>query len=272
MARRALEQAKIKLEKFFKAENLMSETTIFRINKPGKIINYMESNNYDLAILKNDNKYNYVLLNDIEKDKTFDKIPSKIIKNIEVSQKININSSIDKVINRFEHCNYLFVFNKTNEVKGLITYADLNDSPVYAFCYIIISEFEKILRKVIKIKFEEDNWLSKLSDKQQRKIREIYISEKEKGVEHSLLDYTTIHHLKNILQNESSWIASLSGSYISKKDFRSKIQDVAKWRNKVMHFRNLISNKNGGKVLFNFIKDVGQQMKDIQEWIKENND
>ena len=43
--------------------------------------------------------------------------------------------------------------------KGLITYADLNNSSLYSYLYIFTSDFEKLFRKIIKLKYGEDKWI-----------------------------------------------------------------------------------------------------------------
>lgn len=270
MARRAAEQANFKIESFFKAKNLMSEVKIFKVNEFSKIKDYLKNNNYDLAVLESANNYSYVFLDDIGKNESLSEITAQMKKSIGANQRVDLDSSIETIINKFKTYKYLFVFNKASVIKGLITYADLNKAPVYAFCYIIISKFEKTLRIVVKKRFKNDGWLIRLSDEQQKQVGGIYISEKARGVELSLLSCTTICHLQKVLQKQNSWINSLSSIYESKRDFKLKMDEVIEWRNKIMHNRDLISDINGGKKLFNFINNLGQQMKVIQRWIREN--
>lgn len=270
MARRIFDVTKIDVDKFFRAISLMTDISKIRLFDEGtpqkEISVYLKINNYDLALIqKKDNAIGYLLSADITKEDG--PIIDANIRSISPDEKIDYNVKIDDVINKFNDYRYLFVYDKNN-FAGIITYADLNRRPIHVFCYIAISEFEKLLRKFVLKKFNDDSWLNKLSDTNQREIGGIYISEKAKGVERSLLECTTLTQLKEIIASKGEWFQSLG--YSSKDEFNSKIKKINDRRNSIMHGRNLILNVDGGKELFDFIYELGEQMGNINAWLNKN--
>ena len=267
MARRIFDVTKIDVDKFFKAKSLMTDISKINFFKENVSLNevfmYLKSNNYDLGLCrKKDGSIGYLLVPDvIENSKG--SIKSRI-RSISPNEKINCDTGIDDVINKFNEYRYLFAFDN-NDFTGIITYADLNRRPIHVFCYIAISEFEKMLRNVVLKKYNDNSWLKKLSDKSQRDIGSIYISEKAKGVERSLLECSTITQLAEIIRSEGECFQSLG--YSSRNEVNIKMKKIIDWRNSIMHGRNLISNMDGGKELFNFIYELGEQMGNVNAWL-----
>ncbi len=270
MARRIFDITKINLNDFLKAKTLMtkmSEIKIFDENTSlREVFNYLKFNNFDIGICKEkDESFGYLLFTDI-----FEESNNSIkhqIKPIDKNEKIGFNEGIDIVINRFNESRYLFVFDNDDFI-GIITYADLNRRPIHVFCYIAISEFENMLREVTSKKYDNDLWLSKLSEKNQRDIGAVYISEKAKRVERSLLECSTITHLSEIVKKKGDFYQSLG--YTCEKDVKKKMKKLIDWRNSIMHGRNLITGKDGGRELFEFIYELGEQMENVSDWLTKN--
>lgn len=269
MGHRAFKLADIDIKAFFTAKNLMTEFSkgdLFSENQEKEeLIQYLKLKNYDFALIQqNDSKYGYVLLEELISN------DQNIINNIhQIDKKVSIkpNTPISTIINKFNNFYYLFVFNDENQLKGVITYSDLNKPPIYAFCYLLISKFESLLRNVISIKYENEEWLKHLSEENQKGLRGIFISEKVKGIEISLLKCTTITHLIQIFKKDGLWQIF---EYSSKKNFRSKMAKVINYRNATMHNRDIIHSKDGGKDLFEFIKELGDDIEKINDWLKNN--
>jgi hypothetical protein len=104
--------------------------------------------------------------------------------------------------------------------------------------------------------------VEKARSKNQRELGGIYIFEKAKGVEISLLECTTVAQLENILERNGDWCRS--AGYAGKADFSSKMGRIMNWRNSVMHNRTLILGPDGGKELYAFLDDLGEQMENLQ--------
>ena len=168
MGHRAFKLADIDIKAFFTAKNLMTEFS------KGDL--FSENQEKEELISNNQN-----IINNIHQ--------------IDKKASIKPDTPISTIINKFNNFYYLFVFNDENQLKGVITYSDLNKPPIYAFCYLLISKFESLLRNVISIKYENEEWLKHLSEENQKGLGGIFILEKVKGIEISLLKCTTITHL-----------------------------------------------------------------------------
>ena len=268
MAHRVLKTVSVNIRKFLTAEGLM--TDLAKIHLFGEnydrqqLIQYLEANSFDVGIVKRTNgEYGYVLLDEIKSQREGEEIEN--IRTIKPLERIEADSSVESVINKFNEGYYLFVFHGQKELRGIITYADLNKAPISTFCYVAISVFERLLRKVVERLYGNEKWLRKLSDKNQHDIGGTYVSGKAKEIELSLLECTTLTHLKEILQGDGLCVQSLG--YGSKRDFKETMGKLISWRNMIMHSRTIIRGKDGGKDLFRFIDDLGKQMQAIRDWL-----
>ena len=191
-------------------------------------------------------------------------------RSIDPEQKITPDLPLEDVMRKFEEHEYLFVFSG-DKLEGLITYADLNKAPVRVVFYIWISRFEVTLRKILEKRYESDtDWLKKLSEKNQREIGGIYISEKAKGVETSLLDCTMLTHLKEIIEKDEelrdAYIDNICGPDSNlgakkKKEIISRrITPVINLRNAIMHSRTLINRKEDARKLYGYIEQIKEDI------------
>jgi len=267
------------LNQFLIAKHIMTPAEKIEIfNEKSKLkdaLKYLKSNNFDIAVVEmNSKSYGYIMREDIEYNRTKGGI-RKHIKNISPEGKIPSNLPLEEVIKKFEKHHYLFIFDE-DMFKGIITYADLNKTPIYVLLYSIISVFEVTMREIVKKRYEnEREWLEKLSDKSQREIGGIFISEKAKGVETSLLECTTLTQLKEILEKDKEWIKicinNESGKNLSikkkKEIFSEKMSKIINLRNAIMHRRVLINGKDGGKELYSIITRIKEDMKNLGEYL-----
>ena len=121
------------IDNFFKANSLMTDNIkIFDITtEKEEINNQISTQNYDIILVKNEKqKIGYIHSDEFQK-----KDKKTTIRNISNEEKIDQNTTLTTIINKFKKCYYLFVF-KNNKFKGIITYADLNRSPIQVFCFI----------------------------------------------------------------------------------------------------------------------------------------
>jgi len=224
---------------YFTAKCFMTDKTEIEIFDEKKDIdnlrNYCKQNNYDIGFVKRkSNEISYVKSKDLENCKNI----NKIINTISREERIDINAQISEVIDKFKDLQYLFVYDD-DIFKGIITYADLNKPSLYSYLYILVSNFEKLLRNIIKLlcEREEDRWLRKLSVENQKEIGGIFISNKAKGIEISLLECATITQLKEILYKEKLY-NEIKYYKSNKKIYCSKLKEIIDYRNSIMHSRN----------------------------------
>ena len=270
MGYRAFKMANIEdIKSFFTAKNLMSrldETSFFKPNESvDGAIRYLRDNNYDIGIVKLDDKnYGYVLLERLKESNSED--IRGFVQKISDSEIVQADTPVPDILNKFEQNKYLFVY-KDRELVGIITYADLNRPPIYAFCYLLISEFEKLLRRVVEETYSSDEWLKHLSDPHKADIGKRYILAKARGVENTLLECTTLPDLKEILLKADKW--RILG-FQRKQEYNSQMKKIIDFRNDVMHNRGIVKSMDGGKELYYLIDKIGGYMERISEWV--NND
>ena len=233
------------------------------------VLEHLKSKNFDIGIVrKNDGSYGYVMREDIELDgkKYSDADIHKYVKNVNLEEKISPDLPLEEVIKKLGERDYLFVFNE--DLIGIITYADLNKTPVYTLFYSFISFFEVTLRKIVEKRYENEmNWLKKLSDKNQREIGGIFISQKANGVEISLLECTTLTHLIEILKKDNEWINTYidNKSEKKKKVFDSKMSNVIDLRNTIMHSRKIINKKDDVEKLSTMITELKENIEKLKK-------
>ncbi|MEA3313966.1 MAG: hypothetical protein U9Q18_06290, partial [Caldisericota bacterium] len=216
--------------------------------------------NYDIVLVKRkNNELSYIKSKDMENCENI----SEIINTIPKKEKININAQIPEIIDKFKELPYVFVYDK-GSFKGLITYADLNNSSLYSYLYIFISDFEKLLRSIIELRYKKDEWIKYLSDESLQKIGGIFVANKAKGIELSLLECTTITQLKEVLCKTKLY--SEISCYSTKKDYERKLNKILDCRNAIMHNRNLIKDKEKYNDFYEFIYDFCIQRKEINDY------
>jgi len=259
------------IENYFIAKNIMTvlkkEDFINKEINIKEVITFLNINNYDLAIINiGRNQFDYVLLEDLARGEYLSLF--EYAKVITPEQRVDENASIVDIIEAFNSQYYLFVYDKNDSIKGIITYADLNRQPIQAYCYILISKLEQLLRETIKRIFKNESWLSKLNENGQKYIGSIYICEKAKLIERSLLECTTITHLFDILSKEKEWWNKVG--FNSRNQFDSQMNSIIELRNSIMHNRGFIVTKDSGKDIYRLIQNIHHLIQNIEKWICEN--
>jgi len=253
------------INKLVTAKCFMTEKTEIEVFDEKKDTDILRSSskekNYDIVLVKRENnELSYIKSKDMENCKNISEIRNTISK----KEKINSDAQIPEIIDKFEKNHYVFVYDDMDSFKGLITYADLNNSSLYSYLYIFISDFEKLLRKIIKLKYGEDKWIKYLSDDNQQKIGVIFISNKAKGIELSLLECATITQLKEVLYKTKLY--NEINCYDTKNRYKSKLKKIIDCRNAIMHNRNLIKNKEGHVDFYKFLYNFCIQRKEINNY------
>lgn len=255
---------------YFTANSLMTDITsdmIFSLDdSEEKIKLYLIANNFDLAIFKTTDAYGYKLF-DSEHQTLSD------LKSITIENRIDSETGLSEIVKKMRDHYYLFVFDSYERLIGLINYSDLNREPVQVFCFLVVSRFERFLRKVCMGHYSGDTWLSDISDEARHRIVDIFIDEKAKGIERSLIECTTITDLTKLLkklslkltENNGKWYRNLG--FDTPDEFKSTMNRLIDWRNAVGHNKDIFSNKNAGKELNEFISEVNRLTEVIDRWM-----
>ena len=159
---------------------------------------------------------------------------------------IDHHSSIKDVIKTFaiaKSDRNFFFLKKGKEVSGLLTAANLNSKHVYIYLYILTSNLEFELGRLINRSGIDDNELVRILDEKNKSVKPNtrYRREIKKGLDHKFIEFAYI--------GDMAWIIRQKNLHrkigMTAKDFDSSIKLINKLRNIVAHpVNSLIKGKN----------------------------
>lgn len=257
------------MNEFFLAKNLMTDAVkvrLFADDTPvERVEQYLSQHNFDIALVGGmHDALGYAVETDIREATNTEIGPFK--QSISPEQTVGPKANAIEVLQRFAEYRYVFVFDHQHKFSGLITYADLNKPPLYVLCFIAVSELERLLRQAVEIQFGGSVWLKRLSAGSHRDIGAVYIDAKANGVETTLLECTTITHLKEILMGDGSWIREVG--YGSRDAFKRSMDRIIGWRNTVVHSRAMVRSSEGGNNLHKIVNELGTQVQQLRKWLQ----
>jgi hypothetical protein len=264
-----LEAARSHIAHFFVAASLMTPRATVRLFPAAapceEVASYLREHNYDLAVVADgEGHLLYVPVDDLAAG---DRGPvGPAARPIDRHHRIAAQASVVEVVARFAATDFQFVFDEAGAFDGLMTYADLNKPPVHVLFFIVITRFERLLRRVVIRLYDGDTWLQRLPESSRRDIGAVYVAEKANGVETSLLECTTITHLKEILQRDGSWI--VKAGYRSREAFKRSLAGIIHWRNLVMHSRRVVSTKEDARSLLPLLEEIGEHATRTSAWLE----
>lgn len=147
---------------------------------------------------------------------------NKVSEFMEPVRVVSRDSSIFSVIEEIMQSECVLVKDDKNRVSGIITNADLGAQfGVLSKPFLILGEIENYIRKLLDNKFTKEQLCSAVDpDNSERKIE-------------AVSDLTFGEYLR-VIENQERW--STLGFKIDRKIFISKLDEVRKIRNSVMHF------------------------------------
>jgi CBS domain-containing protein len=136
-----------------------------------------------------------------------------------------------------------FVFQE-NEVVGLVTYADLNDAVARTALYLLISQLEIKLARLIRMG-EEDIWtyIQILDEERQERLDDLQDEMEEEDVVHDLVEHFTLSDVVNIVRDEPSLLEKTE--IPSRDHFNGLISGVKELRHDVAHSVRLVIKSVG---------------------------
>lgn len=131
-----------------------------------------------------------------------------------------------------------FVFQE-NKVVGLVTYADLNDAVARTALYLLISQLEIKLGRLIRTG-EKDVWtyIQTLDERRQEKLADLQDEMEEGDVVHDLVEHFTLSDVVDIVRNEPSLLERTE--IASRDQFNGYISGVKTLRHDVAHSVRLL--------------------------------
>jgi hypothetical protein len=137
------------------------------------------------------------------------------------------------MINLFQASRFFFVL-EGNNLVGLVTYSDLNKSPVRALLFILISKFEFLLLQEIKSHYKDAlSWFNKLDSSKQKKIKCNFESKKKADVDTVIEDCLNLGDMVCILETDENFRAMVG--YSSRSSCERELGGLDDLRNRTMH-------------------------------------
>lgn len=200
---------------------------------PISTLNKMNRENYDLMPLRE----NCVLVGYVER-KTLEQTKEikPAFREIMVDRIVSADTRILDMINLFQASRFFFVL-EGNKLVGLVTYSDLNKSPVRALLFILISKLEFLLLQRIKSHYKDAlSWFNKLDSKRQNKIKSIFEDKKKDDVDTAIEDCLNLGDMLCILEKDEDFRSKIG--YPSKSSCENELGSLDNLRNRTMHPSN----------------------------------
>lgn len=179
----------------------------------------------------------YVLRRDLEGETLGGDQISKHARSLGLDRVISSSSSILTHLQLWEEHSYYLV-NSSNKLAGIVTYADLNKAPVRLIFFTILSEIEEKLRRLIRRKMPNDDWLLFLEERRRRRIEASYRIDKEKNFEVSKTIYLMFSELLSLFDHNHLYGLL---RYQTKDAYVPVRVELNEFRNSIMHSKPLVS-------------------------------
>lgn len=224
------------------------ELCSFRLReKASNVLEEMEAHNFDVAAVTENGNVQWFVQRKALKAQNSSILLKEVAESIMVKYVISEQTKIEELLDLLTKQDFFFVIGK-KEVTGLITYADLNRRPVKLLFYLLISELEARLIEMIKHRFPQITDSFKHLRPAQKMEIEGYLKGSRRGdSEISVEQYFSTSHVVTIVVEDSTLREQLG--YSSKKQARKNLDPIVSLRNKIMHPRSLIKNREETKKL-----------------------
>ena len=133
-----------------------------------------------------------------------------------------------------------FVFQE-DRVVGLVTYADLNDAVARTALYLLISQLEIKLARLLR-HHAKDSWayIDHLSEKRKNEFTDLKKKMADKDVTHDPIEHFNLSDVLKAVRNEPDLLEQLG--YPSKSQFKKAASGINSMRNDVAHSVRMVVN------------------------------
>jgi hypothetical protein len=200
---------------------------------PNLTLNQMNKGNYDLIPLCENGAFvGYVTRKTLEQTKEI----KPAYREITVERIVSANTRILDMINLFQASKFFFVL-EGNDLVGLVTYSDLNKSPVRALLFILISKLEFLLLQWIKSQYKDAlSWFNTLDSTRQDKIKRTFEDKKKADIDTVIEDCLNLGDMLCILEKDENFRSRIG--YPSRKSCERELGSLDNLRNRTMHPSN----------------------------------
>jgi len=224
-----------------------------------KVFKEMKNKRYDIiGIRENGRIFQYLKLNGDVEDIQLENIIA------DSTPLTNLTKIFSENINR-----KIFVLNK-EEIKYIITKADLQKGPYCLFLFGLIVNFEITSREFIK-QIYDDTWENKLSDNKLDDINDRFEDLKEKNQDIDKLHCTYLSELKPILFKTKQFLSLCEKLNLSRTKAKDLFDHVSILRNNLAHSRKSEDTIKDWKKILNIAQKIPQITSEMRKEIKKRN-
>lgn len=156
---------------------------------------------------------------------------------------------------------FLFVL-QGRSIVGIVTKADLQRVPVRILMFGLITLLEMNLRESIREYYGDDDWIRVLNDKERlQKARDLQAKRISKDASIGLLECTQLCDLKEIIACSPLLQEIFAG--LSKKQFRTRLKRIEKYRNDLAHAQVLDLDQ-----LLSIFSEIKQCLEASDIWLR----
>jgi hypothetical protein len=155
--------------------------------------------------------------------------------------------SADEHLSRFiftlKNQPYRLVVDGTS-ISGIVTWSDLQKTPVLLFGYALIADIELQMNRAIQIKYgDSDEWVNELSDEEKKKIEYQKKKQRKNNLILPTVDLADFSHKAKVICTQ----------FLSGFDFDSDLKKLVDLRNDVAHVHKVVRNAED---LHRFVGDL----------------
>ncbi|MCK4463195.1 MAG: hypothetical protein KAU58_02675 [Candidatus Omnitrophica bacterium] len=243
----------------------INECTKVTLGLPSqKIIEILERNNFDQALVKSDKAIlGIVTTKRLKELLKFNKKLTSTDLGIKIKE-IYTPCSFDNLLGFFSNDSFGLVvaslnggeYGESEFVKGLITISDLNKHYFRSVIYIYLLQLEVLLADIISGFFQDSwEWIKQMNENRMVRILGYYELSKKRNVEINPIESCTLTDLLNIVSKNKSLLTRLG--FHSRNIFEKHINHIPELRNSIMHpIKPLITKRDDIKWLRDTMNNI----------------
>ncbi|WP_216830296.1 hypothetical protein [Alkalihalobacterium elongatum] len=194
---------------------------------------YMEESDFDFYGVESNGKIiGYIVRTELK-----DGLISEYVHPFEMDDLISESTSLIELLQIFKDKNPVFVLEK-NQVKKLLTLADLQKQPIRMLVFGLISLLEMNLLELIKKNYPDDGWTQCLSDGRIEKAFEVYEKRKQKNEGLGLIECIQLSDKGTIIRKTPQLLEQLE--FQSKKEVDRFFSSIEELRNNTAHSQEYV--------------------------------
>lgn len=205
--------------------------TVYYHNDAHEVKNEMIKRNYDVTGIAEDISKpicGYIIKDELNEGKCID-----YKRDFKIDDVISDSTSLIKVIELLKDKKFLFVIEE-NEVKYIVTKADLNKQTIRILSFGLINLFENFLEILIEETYPNDLWLDFLKTNRRENLINLYNNQRKNNIELSKIDCAQLCDKRDIILKNYDLFKTIF-QIGSKRLLEDKLDNIEKLRNAIAH-------------------------------------